>query len=371
MGDESAMNRLLSKSVVFMLCIAVYIPYAADYYAVVPLIAAVTFSALCEYVRLDIIKVVLFGVFCLAGAFYAPLLFFLPFACYDIWTLKPMWVTAFTLLPMLLHFAYPNAAVYGQLAVFLLLSWLMSRQKGMLDQQKRENITLRDSTQELSTMLTQKNKELLEKQEYEINLATLHERNRIAREMHDTVGHLLSSSILQTGALLTTCKDEVQRQGLTRLHQTLSMGMDSVRSAIHDLHDESIDLYAELKTLIQNFSFCPVSFEYSVVESPDRQIKYAFVAIVKEALSNIARHSNATRAEVAVYEHPALYQLVVRDNGSKVLKQHAGQGLGLKNIRERVESLGGFINIGTDHGFELFISIKREQDTPARGEELV
>ena len=47
-------------------------------------------------------------------------------------------------------------------------------------------------------MLTQKNKDLLEKQDYEIHVATLKERNRIAREIHDNVGHMLSRSLLQS-----------------------------------------------------------------------------------------------------------------------------------------------------------------------------
>lgn len=363
------MNRLLNKLVVFTLCIAVYFQHGADYYAAIPAILVITYSAICEYTRIDIVKIVLFCAFCIGSGFYLPLLYFLPLACYDIWVVRPAWIMGMTALPLVLQFAKPDAVSFGQLVVLILLSWLTSRQTTMLERQKKDSIALRDSATELSTKLTEKNKELLEKQEYEVNLATLRERNRIAREMHDTVGHLLSSSILQTGALLATCKDEAQREGLKRLHETLSKGMDSVRSAIHDLHDESIDLYAELESLIKGFTFCPVTFEYSVVESPDRETKYAFIAIVKEALSNIARHSNATRARVEVYEHPALYQLVVRDNGTtKPIASGDGQGMGLKNILDRVENLGGYVNISTEHGFELFISIKRTQNAPARKE---
>ena len=57
-------------------------------------------------------------------------------------------------------------------------------------------------------MLQEKNKNLMEKQDYEIYLATLRERNRIAREIHDNVGHMPSRSILQMGALITIHKEE-------------------------------------------------------------------------------------------------------------------------------------------------------------------
>ena len=58
----------------------------------------------------------------------------------------------------------------------------------------------RDESTEMAMHLAEKNKDLMEKQEYEVHLATLAER-RIAREIHDNVGHMLSSAILQVGAL--------------------------------------------------------------------------------------------------------------------------------------------------------------------------
>ncbi|MFA9381308.1 MAG: sensor histidine kinase [Acetanaerobacterium sp.] len=364
------MNRLMNKLIIFTLCMAVYIQYGEGRYAVVSVITAVTISALCEYLRKDELKAACFIAFCAFGVLYFPLLYFLPLASCDLWALKPRWMAAVIVLPLAVHFARPSPVTYALLAVYILLACLMNHQTQLLQRQKSENIALRDSTKELSTGLFEKNKELLEKQDYEINLATLRERNRIAREMHDTVGHLLSSSILQTGALLATCTEQAQMEGLARLHKTLSQGMDSVRGAIHDLHDESVDLFAELQTLTQGFAFCPVSFDYDVLESPDPQIRYAFIAVVKEGLSNVAKHSNAARAEVVVREHPALYQLVVRDNGTTSGRSQpdAGQGMGLKNIRDRVESLGGIVNISTGHGFELFVSVKKRKQEQTQKE---
>lgn len=52
---------------------------------------------------------------------------------------------------------------------------------------------MRDTTKEIAMQLKQQNRDLMEKQDYEINIATLNERNRIAREIHDNVGHLLSA----------------------------------------------------------------------------------------------------------------------------------------------------------------------------------
>jgi signal transduction histidine kinase len=133
--------------------------------------------------------------------------------------------------------------------------------------------------------------------------------------------------------------------------------METVRSSIHDLYEESVDLYAEVKALCDGFDFCPVTFEYDMDSSPDKKIKYALLSVVKEALSNIIRHSDASLVTVALREHPALYQLSIRDNGSR--KPADGEGLGLNNIAQRVESLGGLSNTGYDNGFVVFVSIPK------------
>jgi len=89
----------------------------------------------------------------------------------------------------------------------------------------------------MAMLLRQKNRELIEKQDYEIRLATLNERGRIAREIHDHVGHLLSRSILQIGALMVT-KGREQRiiklvaEGLSNreIAEALCLGEGTVRN---------------------------------------------------------------------------------------------------------------------------------------------
>ena len=135
--------------------------------------------------------------------------------------------------------------------------------------------------------------------------------------------------------------------------------MNSIRDSIHDLYDESIDLNSEFQTLVNGFAFCPVTLRGGIGGSPGREIKYTLIAVLKEALSNVARHSNATHVDVTLREHPGFYQMIVRDNGTKKAEPHE-TGIGLRNIRSRVEGLGGHVTIEADDGFRLFISIPRE-----------
>ena len=90
-----------------------------------------------------------------------------------------------------------------------------------------------------------------------------------------------------------------------------------------------------------------------------KKIKYCFIAVIKEALSNIMKHSDATEASVIAREHPAFYQLIVRDNG-KVKDFDPDKGLGIRSMIDRVNSLNGNINIMTENGFEIFISVPRK-----------
>ncbi|HAL74071.1 MAG TPA: two-component sensor histidine kinase [Clostridiales bacterium] len=193
----------------------------------------------------------------------------------------------------------------------------------------------------------------------------LNERNRIAREIHDNVGHQLTRALLFTGALRTESQDETTRQSLQTLQDLLQDSMNSIRSSLHDLHDQSIDLHQEISEMIAGFSFCPVKLIYDLEINPDKKTKYAFISIIREALSNIARHSQATTAEITLREHPGFYQLVIRDNGIGASHIIAGDsdGIGLKSIAERVTSIGGLLNISSDSGFVIFITIPKTQRT--------
>ena len=95
-----------------------------------------------------------------------------------------------------------------------------------------------------------------------------------------------------------------------------------------------------------------------------------FLAILKEALTNVAKHSNATQVELHMLEHPAMYQLIIQDNGT-VATQHkifpgefeqAGTGMGLLNIYERVQSLNGQLRISGENGFRIFVSIPKGRE---------
>ncbi len=181
---------------------------------------------------------------------------------------------------------------------------------------RRQLLRTKDDDTELQLLLEERNRSLLEKQDNEIYTATLRERNRIAREIHDNVGHLLTRAILMVGALKTICRDPASGEPLDQLKDTLDHAMDSIRSSVHDLHDSSVNLEDSLRTMAREFSSCPVSVQYRMSPNLAREIKYSLIAIAREALVNISRHSNATAASITAIEHPGFYQFIIQDNGS-------------------------------------------------------
>lgn len=241
------------------------------------------------------------------------------------------------LAPVLVRLGTVPPALTLSVLVFTGAALLLGlRTQGLLRYRSRYQ-EAQDGARELSLHLERKNRELMDKQDYEVRLATLNERNRIAREIHDNVGHLLSRSLLQVGALQVVNRDETVRQGLDTVRQTLSGAMDSIRRSVHDLHDESVDLQMQLEAMLRDFTFCPVKLDYDSGEM-DRDLKLAFLAIVREALSNVMRHSNATMAAVTVRgasgavpaDHPGQrHQAARRRRAGDRAEQHGRSGGGV------------------------------------------
>lgn len=257
--------------------------------------------------------------------------------------------------------------IFGFILAFFL--WHHTRQYEILDRDFRQ---IRDDSEEHALLLSEKNKALLEKQDYEIYAATLRERNRIAREIHDNVGHVLSRSILMTAACKTINKDEALAPLLGNLEDSLNGAMNSIRSSVHDLHDDAVNLEDAIRGLVKDFTFCPVTLTYDMSRQVPREVKYSLISITKEGLSNVIRHSNADSVNILLREHPGLYQLCIEDNGTlgtEILNvqmeadnnkmENASGGMGLSNIRDRVKALGGTVQITQEKGFRIFVTIPK------------
>ena len=225
---------------------------------------------------------------------------------------------------------------------------------------------LRDDSKEQSDRLKAQNSELLSAKDIEVYNAQLTERNRIAREIHDNVGHMLSRALLQMGALLAVHKEEPLHTQLEGVRETLDTAMNNIRSSVHDLHEDAIDVPSNVAEMAAPLrEKYDVSLDIDLPSDVPRDVKYALIGISKECISNIIKHSANTNVDIRITAHPSMYQLVIHDytpdgksaGGSMLKKQEFDHGIGLDNIESRVKSVGGTLNISDEDGWRVFVSI--------------
>lgn len=366
------MYAILDKLLLFLSCSTLYLFQVDGNYVIVPVITSVALSSLFLYLedhRIHLVGSILYSVLCF---FFPYLIIFLPLIMYDILHTKFQYGALLLPLLMIYHNITYSGMIISFCLILLILSYFLKYKTDCINDLRHDYNELRDNSMKMSMELEQKNQVLLQNQDYEINLAMLNERNRISKEIHDSIGHLLSRALLMVGALKTITKEEPIKEGLSDLNETLSGGMDQIRNSIHQMYDESIDLYQQVEKLIKDFTFCPVSHEYDITNPPPLGLKQSMISILKEALANIIRHSNATKVIIRLREHPVMYQLIIQDNGTideskkRILqnafdKQEFGEGMGLQNIHDRVKSFGGNIHISLEDGYKLFLSFPKQK----------
>lgn len=353
------MRRLLEKLLIILLSATLLSGYDSFYEPVIAVLSVIAVSSLIQAAENRILKIILVAIYISACFINNGLAIFLPLVIYDIFENELYYFLIPATASVIIRYSC-GLSIRSSLGILLLsvtAAFLekMNRSNSKLEHDLKET---RDNAVERSNELQDKNRSLIEAQDNEIHLATLKERNRIAREIHDNVGHMLTRTILQMGALKILNKDENLDESITSIKDTLDEAMTSIRKSVHDLHDDSIDLEGALNEAIEplreRFS---VSFEYDVSNLIDRSVKYCFIALVKEGVNNIIKHSNGSHAAITVREHPGMYTLLIQDDG-KCPDKIGSSGIGLENMRERVQALDGNINItsGSD-GFKILVSI--------------
>ncbi|MDO4166224.1 MAG: histidine kinase [Eubacteriales bacterium] len=359
------MKDLINKSLILIACCNILYQTALTPHTIIALTVSLSVSCLCICLEYSRIAVYGLGSYCLISIIFPPLGYFLPLLTYDIlktkqWLLFLPWTAGilYTIhsLPSMVCFPYIWVTIF---------CIMIQRYTIKLDTSIQKLHQTKDGSEDFSLALQKRNQALMEQQNSEIQIATLSERNRIAREIHDNAGHLLTRSLLQTGALEVINQESALEKPLSTLYDTLNTAMTSIRESVHDLHDESIHLESALRDLLVPIETPEMELIYDIHTAPHRDIKYCFIAITKEAINNIQKHSNATHAKIVLREHPGFYHLQIQDNGTNAVLPASDEdkGIGLLNMEERVQALHGNIHISIADGFCISITImKGEHD---------
>lgn len=209
-----------------------------------------------------------------------------------------------------------------------------------------------DSERRYSYELEQAKAKLLNSTREVAHLAEIRERNRIAREIHDSIGHSIAGVLinLQAGFKLLDKNPNKASELLQKCITSLSDALTTIRNTVHNIKPEDKIGIEYLKNIIEHFEFCKVDFSYrgdiGSIASDQMEL---LATNIKEALTNASKHSGATKVEINLEMNSKFTRLYIKDNGSGCTK--IKEGMGLSGMRERVQNFGGSLSISCDSGF--------------------
>ena len=195
------------------------------------------------------------------------------------------------------------------------------------------------------------------------NQATLEERNRIAREIHDSVGHYLTAQSIQlenTAVFLPQDSNKAANH-LAKARQLGKEALANIRSSVATLRKESMpqrSLKASIEELVINFKTntnIAIAYKINLPLPVTAEVGTAMYRIVQEALTNIAKHSRATKVNLNLEAEGEKILLSIKDNGCGFNPAHNTTGFGLQGMQERTAALKGKLEIisQSDRGCEI------------------
>ncbi len=216
----------------------------------------------------------------------------------------------------------------------------------------RERIA-RESVERLAAEVERANARLREYASQIEELATVKERNRIAREIHDSLGHYLTIVNVQIEAarsLLPADDAAPALECLAHAQVLTREGLQELRRSVAVLRAPLGDALA---TMVNDCRASGLQASLELVGAPrafSPRLQFALYRATQEALTNVRRHAKASRVDVRLTFGTEEVRLLVEDDGVGTTGPPADAGFGLLGIRERVELLGGRVSIRTAPG---------------------
>ena len=196
------------------------------------------------------------------------------------------------------------------------------------------------------------------------NLAKVAERERIARDLHDVLGHTLSVITLKSelaGKLMERDPERAKKE-IGEVENISRQALSDVRDAIRGYRSKGLVAeLAQAKTTLETAGLAVQCDAATTVKLPAVQESVLSMA-VREAVTNVVRHAQARTCRMRLEQENGSCRLEIQDDGCG---SSNGEGNGLRGMRERVEMLGGTLQRSTDSGTTLTITLPLKSRTPA------
>lgn len=222
----------------------------------------------------------------------------------------------------------------------------------------RKQLLLNQQLHDMTWELRENNRQLEE-------ISIIKERNRIAREIHDTLGHTLTGAIIQLEAAkkLIHIDHDKTLEAIEKTQKITRDGFLDVKRAIQALRPiliEEGNLKDSLEALFEKIeNDFHVRINHSIYPDTinEESIKVSLYRIIQESITNSIRHGGATRIDIGLNKRDNSLELFINDNGKGCY--HVQESYGLKGIRERVSACHGQIRIlsNPNQGFQIQISM--------------
>lgn len=199
-----------------------------------------------------------------------------------------------------------------------------------------------------------------------MRFAILEERTRIARDIHDSVGHSITSLIVQLQAMRYMIKQDPAQaeRALDGMLAVARQGLGDIRSAVHALaDDQSLSGAASLKALLSRMEATAgirYTFHNELWDEDMGDLEFGTLfKMLQEAITNAVRHSRATELEVGLRREAGDIVMTIRDDGALLYGEGIAEGFGLRAMKARLEERGGRLRYGArkPHGFDIVAHI--------------
>jgi signal transduction histidine kinase len=291
----------------------------------------------------------------------------LPLASLAVERLSPRWrwlvylgILAATILPIL-HYSTWDAALMNALFISPGIFFVV-----MVTQIRLNEQHAREKAESLSRQLELANRQLAEFASQAEELAATQERNRLAREIHDNLGHYLTIVNVQIEAAKVICETDPTRalDALNTAQDLAKKGLSSVRESVSALRVSPIEnrpLEDAISELIEESRTAGIETEFNLVGDTcpvESKVALVLFRVVQEGLTNARKHANASRVDVAMdFSQMDTIRLTLRDDG--IGAADTSGGFGLIGLRERVHLLDGEFKVETQpgQGFVLEVTL--------------
>lgn len=245
-----------------------------------------------------------------------------------------------------------NAFVSLNLILFVFYLTLLIRQN---HQEKQRIASLNAQLEEANTRL----------RAYAIEaeaMAETRERNRLAREIHDTLGHALTgiaAGLDATSFLVDIAPDKAKEQ-LSKIKETALRGLKDVRRSVRKLRPDDLEqlpLHQAIEHMIDDFSASTgMKIDFEILQWPERlrpDQEEVLYRIVQEGMTNARRHGHAHHLTITIGARRGIIYLLLADDGQGADIRKLKKGFGLRHMQERLALLHGKLRYWSDRGFTL------------------